>query len=186
MCDYSLHAVQHARAKVGETLVTTTFRGTSTPRFRIRKRRMLPGRYGVSACNSGDRARICRTIVRVRQSVMDLDQDDPDRQCRRNSNGSIVHRRHRCSDAFHHDRAAYSPTAARCCDAAAAKASASPAGCRLPVRASCASEIARRRPRLEIDVGSAGEFDQRWRARVAPSELALVTFAGARTSSPRR
>ena len=28
MCDYSLHAVASRPAKVGETLITTTFRGT--------------------------------------------------------------------------------------------------------------------------------------------------------------
>ena len=30
MCDYSLHAVASRPAKVGETMITTTFRGTST------------------------------------------------------------------------------------------------------------------------------------------------------------
>jgi hypothetical protein len=33
MCDYSLHAVATRPAKVGETLLTTTFRGTSTRGF---------------------------------------------------------------------------------------------------------------------------------------------------------
>ena len=33
MCDYSLHAVSTRPAEVGETLVTTTFRGTSTRGF---------------------------------------------------------------------------------------------------------------------------------------------------------
>jgi hypothetical protein len=33
MCDYSLHAVASRPAKVGETLVTTRFRGTSTRGF---------------------------------------------------------------------------------------------------------------------------------------------------------
>jgi len=33
MCDYSLHAVASRPAKVGETLVTTTFRGASTRGF---------------------------------------------------------------------------------------------------------------------------------------------------------
>src|ERR1700740_2209131 len=33
MCDYSLHAVASRPAQVGETLVTTTFRGTSTRGF---------------------------------------------------------------------------------------------------------------------------------------------------------
>lgn len=33
MCDYSLHAVASRPAAVGETLVTTTFRGTSTRGF---------------------------------------------------------------------------------------------------------------------------------------------------------
>jgi hypothetical protein len=33
MCDYSLHAVASRPAKVGETLVTTSFYGTSTRGF---------------------------------------------------------------------------------------------------------------------------------------------------------
>jgi hypothetical protein len=33
MCDYSLHAVKTRPAKVGETLISTTFRGTSTRGF---------------------------------------------------------------------------------------------------------------------------------------------------------
>ena len=33
MCDYSLHAVASRPAIVGETLITTTFRGTSTRGF---------------------------------------------------------------------------------------------------------------------------------------------------------
>jgi len=33
MCDYSLHAVSTRPAVVGETLITTTFRGTSTRGF---------------------------------------------------------------------------------------------------------------------------------------------------------
>ena len=33
MCDYSLHAVSTRPAQVGETLITTTFRGTSTRGF---------------------------------------------------------------------------------------------------------------------------------------------------------
>ena len=33
MCDYSLHAVASRPAKVGETLIATTFRGTSTRGF---------------------------------------------------------------------------------------------------------------------------------------------------------
>ena len=48
MCDYSLHAVQSRPAVVGETLVTTTFRGTSTRGFASESDRavavcMLPG-----------------------------------------------------------------------------------------------------------------------------------------------
>ena len=48
MCDYSLHAVATRPAKVGETLVTTTFRGTSTRGFASEKEPevavcMLPG-----------------------------------------------------------------------------------------------------------------------------------------------
>ena len=33
MCDYSLHAVTSRPAEVGETVITTTFRGTSTRGF---------------------------------------------------------------------------------------------------------------------------------------------------------
>ena len=33
MCDYSLHAVESRPAEVGETLITTTFRATSTRGF---------------------------------------------------------------------------------------------------------------------------------------------------------
>ncbi|MEO8322055.1 MAG: hypothetical protein ABJA75_18805 [Bradyrhizobium sp.] len=33
MCDYSLHAIASRPARVGETLITTTFRGTSTRGF---------------------------------------------------------------------------------------------------------------------------------------------------------
>ena len=33
MCDYSMHAVASRPAQVGETLITTTFRGTSTRGF---------------------------------------------------------------------------------------------------------------------------------------------------------
>jgi hypothetical protein len=48
MCDYSLHAVTSRPAEVGETLVTTTFRGTSTRGFASEKDPgvavcMLPG-----------------------------------------------------------------------------------------------------------------------------------------------
>ncbi len=48
MCDYSLHAVTSRPAVVGETLVTTTFRGTSTRGFASEKDPgvavcMLPG-----------------------------------------------------------------------------------------------------------------------------------------------
>jgi len=37
MCDYSLHATATRPAKVGETIVTTTFRGTSTRGFASEK-----------------------------------------------------------------------------------------------------------------------------------------------------
>ena len=48
MCDYSLHAVESRPAEVGETLITTTFRGTSTRGFASEKNPavavcMLPG-----------------------------------------------------------------------------------------------------------------------------------------------
>jgi hypothetical protein len=48
MCDYSLHAVASRPAEVGEELITTTFRGTSTRGFASERDRnvavcMLPG-----------------------------------------------------------------------------------------------------------------------------------------------
>jgi hypothetical protein len=48
MCDYSLHAVHTRPAQVGETLITTTFRGTSTRGFASEREPevavcMLPG-----------------------------------------------------------------------------------------------------------------------------------------------
>ena len=48
MCDYSLHAVASRPAKVGETLITATFRGTSTRGFASERELavavcMLPG-----------------------------------------------------------------------------------------------------------------------------------------------
>jgi hypothetical protein len=48
MCDYSLHAVATRSAQVGETLITTTFRGTSTRGFASEREPevavcMLPG-----------------------------------------------------------------------------------------------------------------------------------------------
>jgi hypothetical protein len=44
MCDYSLHAVASRPAKVGETLVTTSFYGTSTRGFAAQ------GEPGVAVC----------------------------------------------------------------------------------------------------------------------------------------
>jgi hypothetical protein len=48
MCDYSLHALATRPAQVGETLITTTFRGTSTRGFASEREPavavcMLPG-----------------------------------------------------------------------------------------------------------------------------------------------
>ncbi|WP_213740933.1 hypothetical protein [Bradyrhizobium sp. dw_411] len=48
MCDYSLHAVESRPAEVGETLITTTFRNTSTRGFASEREPdvavcMLPG-----------------------------------------------------------------------------------------------------------------------------------------------
>jgi hypothetical protein len=48
MCDYSLHAVTSRPAEVGETVITTTFRGTSTRGFASEREPtvavcMLPG-----------------------------------------------------------------------------------------------------------------------------------------------
>ena len=44
MCDYSMHAVATRPAQVGETLITTTFRGTSTRGF------ASPGEPAVAVC----------------------------------------------------------------------------------------------------------------------------------------
>jgi hypothetical protein len=44
MCDYSLHAVASRPAKVGETLISTSFRGTSTLGF------ASPAEEGVAVC----------------------------------------------------------------------------------------------------------------------------------------
>src|SRR5882672_11051818 len=56
MCDYSLHAVSHRPAVVGETLITTSFRGTSTRGFASESESvvavcMLPGTELVFAEN---------------------------------------------------------------------------------------------------------------------------------------
>src|SRR5665647_3741937 len=53
MCDYSLHAVATRPARVGETLITTTFPGTSTRGFASERDPevavcMLPGTEPVS------------------------------------------------------------------------------------------------------------------------------------------
>jgi hypothetical protein len=44
MCDYSLHAVESRPAKVGDTIVSTSFRGTSTRGFAAK------GEPGVAVC----------------------------------------------------------------------------------------------------------------------------------------
>jgi hypothetical protein len=44
MCDYSLHAIASRPAKVGETLISTSFRGTSTLGF------ASPAEEGVAVC----------------------------------------------------------------------------------------------------------------------------------------
>jgi hypothetical protein len=56
MCDYSLHAVATRPAKVGETLITTTFPGTSTRGFASESETnvavcMLPGTELAFAAN---------------------------------------------------------------------------------------------------------------------------------------
>jgi len=56
MCDYSLHAVATRPAEVGETLITTTFRGTATRGFASESDRtvavcMLPGTELAFAAN---------------------------------------------------------------------------------------------------------------------------------------
>ncbi len=82
MCDYSLHAVATRPAQVGETLISTTFRGTSTRGFASEKEPevavcMLPGTELAFAEN-----------VRYGQP-MDLDQihQFPRREIRRDRSG---------------------------------------------------------------------------------------------------
>jgi hypothetical protein len=83
MCDYSLHAVASRPAKVGETLVTTSFYGTSTRGFAAKEEPgvavcLLPGtelafesdvrynRYWLSTRSTGFRvARFCRIQPRA-------------------------------------------------------------------------------------------------------------------------
>jgi hypothetical protein len=83
MCDYSLHAVASRPAKVGETLVTTSFYGTSTRGFAAKDEPrvavcLLPGtelafendvrynRFWLSTKNAGFRvARFCQIEPRT-------------------------------------------------------------------------------------------------------------------------
>ena len=83
MCDYSLHAVASRPAKVGETLVTTSFHATSTRGFAAKQEPgvavcLLPGtelafesdvrynRYWLSTRSTGFRvARFCRIQPRA-------------------------------------------------------------------------------------------------------------------------
>ena len=69
MCDYSLHAVATRPAQVGETLITTTFRGTSTRGFAIRER---------SRCRRLHAARHRTRLRRKRQIRQPLDLDARD------------------------------------------------------------------------------------------------------------
>ena len=82
MCDYSLHAVASRPAKVGETLVTTSFRGTATRGFAAKEEPgvavcLLPGtelafenevkynRHWLWTCGAGFCvARFCQIVPR--------------------------------------------------------------------------------------------------------------------------
>jgi hypothetical protein len=89
MCDYSLHAVASRPAKVGETLVTTSFYGTSTRGFAAKEEPrvavcLLPGtelafeqdvrynRFWLSTKNAGFRvARFCTIQPRAPEQHRD-------------------------------------------------------------------------------------------------------------------
>ena len=89
MCDYSLHAVASRPAKVGETLVTTSFYGTSTRGFAAKEEPrvalcLLPGtelafeqdvrynRFRLSTKNAGFRvARFCTIQPRAPEQHRD-------------------------------------------------------------------------------------------------------------------
>ena len=89
MCDYSLHAVASRPAKVGETLVTTSFYGTSTRGFAAKQEPgvavcLLPGtelafehdvrynRFWLSTKNAGFRvARFCQVAPRAPEQHRD-------------------------------------------------------------------------------------------------------------------
>ncbi len=89
MCDYSLHAVASRPAKVGDTLVTTSFYGTSTRGFAAKEEPgvavcLLPGtelafenevrynRYWLSTKSTGFRvARFCKVQPRAPEQHQD-------------------------------------------------------------------------------------------------------------------
>ena len=88
MCDYSLHAVASRPAKVGETLVTTSFYGTSTRGFAAKQDPgvavcLLPGtelafehdvrynRFWLSTKNAGRVARFCQVAPRAPEQHRD-------------------------------------------------------------------------------------------------------------------
>ena len=98
MCDYSLHAVASRPAKVGETLVTTSFYGTSTRGFGAKEQPnvavcLLPGtelafEHDVQTGGMMFRKSIGARLARFRQ----IDTDKPHRHhdALEFSNGTIV------------------------------------------------------------------------------------------------
>ena len=78
MCDYSLHAVATRPAEVGETLITTTFRGTATRGFASESD---PERRGLHA--SGHRTRLRRECPLRQPLDLDAGNRFPGRQVRR-------------------------------------------------------------------------------------------------------
>jgi hypothetical protein len=86
MCDYSLHAVATRPAQVGETLITTTFRGTSTRGFASESEPavavcMLPGtELAFAETVKYDNRWLWKRVINFRVGKFGaIDQDVPDR-----------------------------------------------------------------------------------------------------------
>jgi hypothetical protein len=86
MCDYSLHAVATRPAQVGETLITTTFRGTSTRGFASEREPavavcMLPGtELAFAETVKYDKRWLWKSGTNFRVGKFgEIDQDVPDR-----------------------------------------------------------------------------------------------------------
>jgi len=86
MCDYSLHAVATRPAQVGETLITTTFRGTSTRGFASEREPavavcMLPGtELAFAETVKYDNRWLWKSGINFRVGKFgEIDQDVPDR-----------------------------------------------------------------------------------------------------------